>query len=57
MHPILVIAIFVVMLLEIHQFQDGNGRLSRVPTTLLLLLQMRAGYDYVSYASLEAVIE
>lgn len=58
LHPILVIAIFVVMFLEIHLFQDGNGRLSRVLTTLLLLLLLlRAGYDYVSDASLEAVIE
>jgi Fic family protein len=54
LHPLLVIAIFVVVFLEIHPFQDGNGRLSRALTTLLLL---RANYDYVSYASLEAVIE
>lgn len=53
-HPILVIAIFVVVFLEIHPFQDGNGRLSRVLTTLLLL---RAGYAYVPYSSLESVIE
>jgi Fic family protein len=54
MHPLLIIAIFVVMFLAIHPFQDGNGRLSRVLTTLLLL---RAGYAYVPYASLERVIE
>ena len=40
--------------LEIHPFQDGNGRLSRVLTTLLLL---QAGYAYVPYSSLESVIE
>jgi Fic family protein len=40
--------------LEIHPFQDGNGRLSRVLTTLLLL---QAGYAYVPYSSLEGVIE
>ena len=45
---------FVVVFLAIHPFQDGNGRLSRVLTTLLLL---RAGYIYVTYASLESVME
>jgi len=53
-HPLLVIAIFVVVFLEIHPFQDGNGRLSRILTTLLLL---RAGYAYVPYSSLESIIE
>ncbi|MEO0960159.1 MAG: Fic family protein, partial [Pseudomonadota bacterium] len=53
-HPLLVIAVFVAVFLEIHPFQDGNGRLSRVLTTLLLL---RAGYAYVPYSSLESVIE
>ena len=54
LHPLLVIATFAVVFLEIHPFQDGNGRLSRVLTTLLLL---RAGYAYVPYSSLESVIE
>lgn len=53
-HPLLVIAAFVVRFLAIHPFQDGNGRLARALTTLLLL---RAGYSYVPYASLESVIE
>ncbi|PCI43181.1 MAG: AsnC family transcriptional regulator [Moraxellaceae bacterium] len=53
-HPLLVIAIFTVTFLEIHPFQDGNGRLSRILTTLLLL---KAGYRYVPYSSLESVIE
>jgi Fic family protein len=30
LHPLLVIGVFVVAFLEIHPFQDGNGRLSRV---------------------------
>jgi len=54
LHPLLVIAIFIVVFLEIHPFQDGNGRLSRILTTLLLL---RSGYTYVPYSSLESVIE
>lgn len=54
LHPLLAIAIFIVVFLEIHPFQDGNGRLSRVLTTLLLL---RTGYAYVPYSSLETVIE
>lgn len=54
LHPLLVIAVFVVVFLEIHPFQDGNGRLSRILTTLLLL---RSGYAYVPYSSLESVIE
>jgi Fic family protein len=54
LHPLLVISVFVVVFLAIHPFQDGNGRLSRILTTLLLL---RAGYAYVPYSSLESVIE
>ena len=54
LHPLLVIALCVVVFLEIHPFQDGNGRLSRALTTLLL---MQAGYAYVPYSSLESVIE
>jgi Fic family protein len=54
LHPLLLIALWVVVFLAIHPFQDGNGRLSRVLTTLLLL---RAGYAYVPYSSLESVIE
>jgi len=54
LHPLMLIGIWVVVFLEIHPFQDGNGRLSRVLTTLLLL---QAGYGYVPYSSLESVIE
>ena len=54
LHPLLLIGIWVVVFLEIHPFQDGNGRLSRVLTTLLLL---QAGYAYVPYSSLESVVE
>jgi len=53
-HPLLVIALVIVEFLAIHPFQDGNGRLSRIMTTLLLL---RSGYAYVPYSSTEAVIE
>ncbi|MDO5625333.1 MAG: Fic family protein [Pseudomonadota bacterium] len=54
LHPLLIVGIFVVVFLEIHPFQDGNGRLSRVLTTWLLL---QAGYAYAPYSSLESVIE
>jgi Fic family protein len=53
-HSLLIIAVFIVTFLEIHPFQDGNGRLSRILTTLLLL---QAEYAYVPYSSLESVIE
>lgn len=53
-HPLIVIAAFAVKFLAIHPFQDGNGRLSRGLTTLLLL---KAGYKYVPYSSLESIIE
>ena len=54
LHPLHVTAVRVALFLAIHPFQDGDGRLSRVLTTLLLL---RAGYDYGPYASLVSVIE
>jgi len=53
MPPLLVIAIFAVAFIAIHPFQDGNGRLSRI---LMLLILLRAGYDYVQYDSLESII-
>lgn len=53
-HPLIVIGIFIVNFLAIHPFEDGNGRLSRAITCLLLL---KAGYSYMQYSSLEAVIE
>jgi Fic family protein len=53
-HPLLVVAVFIVRFLAIHPFQDGNGRLARVLTNLLLL---RCGYTYVPYSSLERVVE
>ncbi len=53
-HPLVIIARFIVDFLAIHPFEDGNGRLSRAVTTLLML---RAGYEYVPYASLERVVE
>ncbi len=54
LHPLIVIAGFIVDFLAIHPFQDGNGRLSRALTALLML---RAGYEYVPYASVERIIE
>ncbi len=54
LHPLLIIAVAVIVFLEIHPFEDGNGRLSRALTTLLLL---QTGYAYVPCSSLESVIE
>jgi Fic family protein len=53
-HPLVIIGIFIVVFLAIHPFQDGNGRLSRALTTLMLL---KNNYAYVPYISLEHIIE
>lgn len=53
-HPLLVIGNFLVEFLQIHPFQDGNGRLSRILTNLLLL---KEGYLYMPYISHEKLIE
>lgn len=54
LHPLLIVSVFIVEFLAIHPFQDGNGRLSRVLTSYLLL---SFGYAYVPYSSLESIIE
>jgi len=53
-HPLIAIATFIYEFLSIHPYQDGNGRLSRLLTTLLLL---KSDYDFVQYASVEYEIE
>lgn len=53
-HPLLIISNFIVEFLSIHPFEDGNGRLSRILTNLLLL---QAGYLYMPYVSHEKLIE
>lgn len=53
-HPLLIIANFIVEFLKIHPFEDGNGRLARVLTNLLLL---RSGYQFVQYVSHEQLVE
>lgn len=53
-HPLLVIANFIFEFLAIHPFADGNGRVSRALTNLLLL---QSGYGYVPYVSLDEIIE
>ncbi|MBI2484636.1 Fic family protein [Candidatus Uhrbacteria bacterium] len=53
-HPLLIIGNFLLTFLAIHPFQDGNGRLSRILTNLLLL---KAGYAYVPYVSHEKLVE
>ncbi len=54
LHPILLTATFVYEFLSIHPYQDGNGRLSRLLTTFLLLKQK---YNFVEYISFEHIIE
>ncbi len=53
-HPLIVIGLFIYEFLSIHPFQDGNGRLSRLATTYLLLKQ---DYQFISYVSFENLIE
>lgn len=53
-HPLLTIGNFLVEFLNIHPFLDGNGRISRVLTNLLLL---KNGYEYVPYVSHEKLVE
>jgi len=53
-HPLIIVATFTYEFLSIHPYQDGNGRLSRLLTTLLLL---QNGYDFMKYASMEIEIE
>ncbi|MCF7833946.1 MAG: Fic family protein [Candidatus Pacebacteria bacterium] len=53
-HPLLIVANFVVEFLKIHPFQDGNGRLSRILTNLLLL---KTGYTFIQYVSHEQIVE
>ena len=54
LHPLIIIGVFVYEFLSIHPYQDGNGRLSRLITTLLLL---KNGYDFMLYASMEMEVE
>ena len=53
-HPIVKIASFVYDFLSVHPFQDGNGRLSRLISTFLLL---KNGYKWIQYVSFEHEIE
>ncbi len=53
-HNLLIIANFIVEFLKIHPFEDGNGRLSRVLTNLLLL---QSGYQFIQYVSHEQIVE
>lgn len=53
-HALIRAAIFVYEFLSIHPFQDGNGRLSRLLATLLLL---KSGYVWIEYVSFEHEIE
>lgn len=52
--PLIIIPMFILDFLCIHPFNDGNGRMSRLLTLLLLY---RAGYIVGKYISIEKVIE
>lgn len=52
--PLILIAVFILDFLCIHPFNDGNGRMSRLLTLLLLY---RAGYIVGKYISIEMLIE
>ena len=54
LHPLIVIGLFIYEFLSIHPFQDGNGRLSRLLTNLLLL---KNDYLFIQYVSFENLIE
>jgi Fic family protein len=54
LHPLIITAAFVYEFLSIHPYQDGNGRLSRLLTSLLL---MKQDYRFIQYISFESVIE
>jgi len=53
-HPLITIAVFVYEFLSVHPYQDGNGRLSRLLTTLLM---MQHDYKFIQYVSFENIIE
>lgn len=53
-HPLVKCALFAYEFVSIHPFQDGNGRLSRLISTLLLL---KNGYSWIKYVSFEHEIE
>ena len=52
--PLLLIPMFILDFLCIHPFNDGNGRMSRLLTLLLLY---RSGYIVGKYISIEIIIE
>ncbi len=54
LHPLITIGVFIVHFLSIHPFTDGNGRLSRALTVMLML---KNKYDYMPYTSMESIIE
>jgi len=54
MHPLVITAGFVYEFLSIHPYKDGNGRMSRLLTTLLM---MKQGYHFIQYVSFENIIE
>lgn len=52
--PLIIIGNFIIEFLNIHPFKDGNGRLSRILTNLLML---KSDYLFMPYISHEKLIE
>jgi Fic family protein len=53
-HPLILTAVFTMTFLEIHPFQDGNGRMGRILTKLLA---WQGGYLHTRYSSLDPILE
>ena len=53
-HPLIIVAVFTMTFMEIHPYQDGNGRMARILTKLLT---WQGGYLHTRYSSLDPIFE